>query len=247
MEARQNNQFELLNENFRMFSSTMENKNRKLYKLINVLNENSVSLSNFNKYNSNLAIHKVSIKVEPKSSVDEVIILDDDPQPLNVESKFSVPGQKGKSSNLVPSSQHNQSQPAYSNLTAPIKTERYAVDYERLVTVTSKTNDTTKKAVATFMEFWREEIEAGVFKYGDFNVYGFSPKGSIGAKKQALVPKRVNLLQKFIVDKMEHGFDQDRIWAKCVSAIHKKLYTLRGANTNQAKIGSCGSSDDSGR
>ncbi len=77
-------------------------------------------------------------------------------------------------------------------------------------------------------------------------MYGFSPKGSIGSKKQALDPKRVNLLQKYIVDKMEHGVDQDRMWAKCVSAIHKKLYTLRGANTNQAKIGSCGSSDDSG-
>ena len=137
MEARQNNQFELLNENFRMFSSTLEHTNKKLYKLINV------SLLNFNKYNSNLAIHKASIKVEPKSSVDEVIILDDDPQSLYVESKFSVPAQRGKSANFVPSSQHNQSQPAYSNLTAPIKTERYAVDYERLVTVTSKTNDTT--------------------------------------------------------------------------------------------------------
>jgi hypothetical protein len=156
MEARQNNQFELLNENFRMFSSTLEHTNKKLYKLINVLNENIVSLLNFNKYNSNLAIQKWSIKVEPKSSVDEDIILDDDPQSLYVESKFSVPGQRGKSANFVPSSQHNQSQPAYSNLTAPIKTERYAVNYERLVAVTSKTNDTTKKAVAAFMEFWRE-------------------------------------------------------------------------------------------
>ena len=44
MEARQNNQFELLNENFRMFSSIMEHTNRKLNQLINVLNENIVSL-----------------------------------------------------------------------------------------------------------------------------------------------------------------------------------------------------------
>jgi hypothetical protein len=44
------------------------------------------------------------------------------------------------------------------------------VDYERHVTVTSKTNDTTIKAVSAFMEFWRDEIEAGVFKHGEFNV-----------------------------------------------------------------------------
>ena len=72
-------------------------------------------------------------------------------------------------------------------------------------------------------------------------MYGFAPKGHIGPKKQALDPTRVNLLQKFIIDKMDHGVDRDRMWAKCVSAIHKKLYTLRGA-----KFGSCGSSDDSG-
>ena len=38
--------------------------------------------------------------------------------------------------------------------------------------VTSKPTGITRIATTAFTEFWREEIDTGMFAKGDFNVYG---------------------------------------------------------------------------
>ena len=42
--------------------------------------------------------------------------------------------------------------------------------------------------------------------------------------KLGLESTRVMLLQNFVQDKMAPGSEKDKLWAKCVTAIHKRLY-----------------------
>ena len=58
LESRQNNQFELLNENFRTFATSMQQTTKSICKMIYGLNKNLVSFLNFQKNNSNLAIKR---------------------------------------------------------------------------------------------------------------------------------------------------------------------------------------------
>ena len=53
-----NNQFALLNENFRTFATSMQQTTKGIYKMIYGLNKNLVSFLNFQKNNSNLAIKR---------------------------------------------------------------------------------------------------------------------------------------------------------------------------------------------
>ena len=64
-----------------------------------------------------------------------------------------------------------------------VKPEPSKIDYERLIAITGKTNDISKMAIIAFKEFWVEEIRAGLFKSGDYNVYGMVPKGSKDEEK----------------------------------------------------------------
>ena len=125
------------------------------------------------------------------------------------------------SSNIA-SSQHIQikTEPMPKQETKPV---RPVVDYQRLMAVTSKHTDITRIATAAFMEFWREELDNGMFAKGDYNVYGVAPKGST-ARKYCLDPQRVIMLQSFVMDKMLSGVDKEATWKKCVSAIHKQLF-----------------------
>ena len=49
LESRQNNQFELLNENFRTFATSMQQTTKSISKMIYGLNKNLVSFLNFQK------------------------------------------------------------------------------------------------------------------------------------------------------------------------------------------------------
>jgi hypothetical protein len=155
------------------------------------------------------------------------------------ESKFSYPSQPAKSS--APRHQpQNSSAPRHQpqNSSAPrheVKQEAsnecpvYAIDYARLETVTSKFSEVNRVCVAAFNEMWKDEIESGMFKDGLYNVYGNSPKGS-NERRYPLDSHRVLLLQNFVQDKMPAGSDKDRLWSKCVSAIHKRIYSMKDAN-----------------
>ena len=87
--------------------------------------------------------------------------------------------------------------------------QRPIVDYQKLMAVTSKHTDITRVAVAAFEEFWKAEIDSGVFEYGEFNMYGVAPKGS-NTKKFCLDPQRVLMLQSFVTDKMPSGVDKGK-------------------------------------
>ena len=91
--------------------------------------------------------------------------------------------------------------------------------------VARRYDDMTKKAVAVFEEMWNEEIRAGYFADGRYNVYGRAPKGMKTAKLP-LDPHKVLMLQNFLVDQRSHGIAPDKTWQICVNAIHKKLLLL---------------------
>jgi hypothetical protein len=249
LESRQNNQFELLNENFRTFATSMQQTTKSICKMIYALNKNLVSFLNFQKNNSNLAI-KRHTSDNPATKID---FIDLSESPV-LDSKLSYFGQAGKSSvrpffdsSNITSSQHIQIK------TEPVpkqerKPERPVVDYQRLMAVTSKHTDITRISTAAFMEFWREEIDNGMFAKGEYNVYGLAPKGS-NARKYCLDPQRVITLQNFVMDKMPSGVDKEATWKQCVRAIHKKLHTLKTGSTENMYSsggGSCSSISSGG-
>jgi hypothetical protein len=83
---------------------------------------------------------------------------------------------------------------------------------------------------------WKAEIEAGHFNDGRYNVYGLSANGAAGAKI-GLDSVRVMLLQKFVQDKMGPGSDKEKLWGKCVTAIHKRLYQFKqGENKENPRV-----------
>jgi hypothetical protein len=84
-----------------------------------------------------------------------------------------------------------------------------------------------------------------LFRDGLYNVYGCSPKGSHQVR-YPLDSGKVILLQSFVKDKTPHGQDKDLLWRRCVTAIHKKLYTLKGHKSIQKSIGSHGSFGSNG-
>ena len=84
---------------------------------------------------------------------------------------------------------------------------------------------------------WKAEIDSGMFNDGKYNVYGGAAMGCAGVEpKLGLDSTRVMLLQKFVQDKMEPGSDKDKLWAKCVTAINKRLYQLRQNNKENSQI-----------
>ena len=230
LESRQNNQFELLNENFRGFATSMEQTTKSFCKMINGLNQNLVSFINFHKNNSNVAINRhASNNPAPKH---ELIDLSDSPV---LDSKLSYLDQAGKGSVRPLLDSTNIATHIVKTEPVPAETrperlpQRPIVDYQKLMAVTSKHTDITRVAVAAFEEFWKGEIDSGVFQYGEFNMYGVAPKGS-NTKKFCLDPQRVLMLQTFVMDKMPSGVDKEKTWKNCVSAIHKRLHKLKGHN-----------------
>jgi hypothetical protein len=245
LESRQNNQFELLNENFRTFATSMQQTTKGIYKMIYGLNKNLVSFLNFQKNNSDLAI-KRHTSDNPVTKID-FIDLSDSPV---LDSKLSHLGQAGKSSvrpffdsSNIASSQITQikTEPIPPVIKQERQPERPIVDYQRLMAVTSKHTDITRIATAAFTEFWKVEIDTGMFSKGDYNVYGIAPKGS-AARKFSLDPQRVIMLQNFVMDKMPSGVDKEATWKKCVSAIHKKLHNLKGSGSTENMYASGGAS-----
>jgi hypothetical protein len=233
IESRQNNQFELLNENFRTFATSMQQTTKGIYKMIYGLNKNLVSFLNFQKNNSESKIDFIDLRDSP--------VLD---------SKLSHLGQAGKSSvrpffdsSNIASSQNTQikTEPIPPVIKQELQPERPIVDYQRLMAVTSKQTDITRIATAAFTEFWKVEIDTGMLSKADYNVYGIAPKGS-AARKFSLDPQRVIMLQNFVMDKMPSGVDKEATWKKCVSAIHKKLHNLMGSGSTENMYASGGAS-----
>ena len=70
-----------------------------------------------------------------------------------------------------------------------------------------------------------EEIRAGHFADGRYNVNGRAAKGMKTAIFP-LEPHKVLLLQNFLVDQRSHSIAPDKTWKICVNAIHKKLLLL---------------------
>jgi len=80
-----------------------------------------------------------------------------------------------------------------------------------------------------------------LFRDGLYNVYDCSPKGSHQVRYPLDSGKVI-----FLQDKMPHGQDKDLLWRRCVTAIHKKLYTLKDHKSIQKSNGSHGSFDSNG-
>jgi hypothetical protein len=294
LEALQNNQFELVNTNFRSFADKIEETNKNTVKLLSNLNNNLNKFFNFHTNNSVVGIRQASnvqlksVKSEP-SEIEDCILLDDDsddgwlpslsprPRPahsstLNIVKLESQQPRQPQSQHQSQNQSQNQSQlqsqqprqqprqhqsqlqsqqprqplrPLSTASNIPESVITYQVDYARLVTVTSRYVDTNRVAVAAFCEMWKDDIAAGVFKAGLYNVYGCSPKGSHQVR-YPLDSGKVILLQNFVKDKMPHGQDKDLLWRRCVTAIHKKLYTLKDHKSIQKSNGSHGSFGSNG-
>jgi hypothetical protein len=214
VEANKNLQYELLNTNLLSLSSSVEKSTKTICKAITNLSE---SLFNMFTNNSNLglhrAVHEVKIKKEPKSNSSDIIVLD---------SSQTLPFKTMASRQLYP--MHEST--AIQTKVQPVKLEPSKVDYERLIALTGKTNDISKMAIIAFQEFWAAEIRAGLFKSGEYNVYGMVPKGSKEERKP-LDYQRLTLMQSFLQDKMPHGMDKEVLWRACVRAINKKLHTYK--------------------
>lgn len=233
VESKQNLQFELLNNNFLSFASSVEKSTKTICRAISGLSDN---LFNLLTNNSKLAItrpaHGVRIKTEPKASSSDIIVLDNSPTLPVIASAARNFFPLHESTNIQSHSgstsfQHNNPPNVCASNELPVNfLPPFKVDYERLIAVTSKSNDITKIAIIAFQEFWAAEIRSGIFKHGDYNVYGTAPKGMKVIKKP-LDYQRLLLMQTFVQDKMPHGTDKDKSWRLCVGAINKKLHSMR--------------------
>jgi hypothetical protein len=214
VESNKNLQYELLNTNLLSLSSSIEKSTKTICKAITNLSE---SLFNMFTNNSNLglnrAVHEVKIKKEPKWDSSDIIVLDSSPT-LSVKTmpprqlypmyeSTTIQSQSGATT-FRPDNQTKVS----ASTGQLVKLEPSKIDYERLIAITGKTNDISKMAIIAFQEFWAAEIRAGLFKSGDYNVYGMVPKGSKEEKKP-LDYQRLSLMQIFLQDKMPHGSDKE--------------------------------------
>jgi hypothetical protein len=227
VEANKNLQYELLNTNLLSLSSSVEKSTKTICKAITNLSE---SLFNMFTNNSNLglhrAVHEVKIKKEPKSNSSDIIVLDSSP---TLPVKTLAPRQlypMHESTAIQSQSGATTFRPENQTKVQPVKLEPSKVDYERLIALTGKTNDISKMAIIAFQEFWAAEKRAGLFKSGEYNVYGMVPMGSKEERKP-LDYQRLTLMQSFLQDKMPHGMDKEGLWRACVRAINKKLHTYK--------------------
>ena len=115
LESRQNSQFELLNDNFRSFSSRVGASERELTRTVNELKEALTGFINFNTNNSLLAIqrHNGGMKKEP--SFDDDLVCLDSPPSVSAKTPFSYIQPKAEPFESSKSNFHCSSEPFTTN------------------------------------------------------------------------------------------------------------------------------------
>jgi hypothetical protein len=115
LESRQNSQFELLNDNFRSFSSRVGASERELTRTVNELKVTLSGFINFNTNNSLLAIqrHNGGMKREP--SFDDDLVCLDSPPSVSAKTPFSYIQPKAEPFEFSKSNFHCSSEPFTTN------------------------------------------------------------------------------------------------------------------------------------
>ena len=74
---------------------------------------------------------------------------------------------------------------------------------------------------------FKAEIESGMFRLGQYNVFGRSVKGAAESTKLPLDSAKIEQIRLYIERLVPHGLKPADEWKKCYTAINEHLISLK--------------------